>query len=87
MKNRYVFQNKHQLNKTYKSVAAVLLNNADFPTLTPLFPHKSVHNSFIKPAHKPYISSIKPVLVVVRKYCVYNYYLGARNVVHTNALI
>ena len=37
--------------------------------------YKSVHNSFIKPVQKPsYISSIKPVLVVIRKCPVYNSY-------------
>ena len=68
------------------------LNNTDFPTLTPLSPHKtvsdcirvspykSVYNSFIKPVQKPsYISSIKPVPLAVRKCSVYNSSLGARN--------
>ena len=85
-------RNNYQLNKTYKSVTTFSLNNADFPTLTPLCPHKlvsdcisvspykSVHNSFIKPFQKPsYISSIKPVPVAVRKCSVYNSSLGARN--------
>ena len=60
----------------YKSVTTFWINNADFPTLTPLSPgklvsdcvslpsYKSVHNSFIKPVHKPsYTSSIKLVPV------------------------
>ena len=68
------------------------LNNADFPTLTPLSPrksvsdcisvwrYKSVHNSFIKPVQEPsYTSSINPVPLVVRKCSVYNSSLGARN--------
>ena len=78
VKNRYGFQNKHQLNKTYKSVAAFSLNNADFPTLTSLSPRKPVsdcisvlpskyaYDYFIKPVHKlSHISSIKPVAVVL----------------------
>ena len=73
-------------------MAIFLLNNDDFPTLTPLSPrktvsdcisvspYKSVHNFFIKPAQKPsYISSIKPVPLVVRKCSVYNSSLGVRN--------
>ena len=77
VKNRCGFQNNHQLNKTYKSVTAFSLNNADFPTLTSLsprkpssdcisvFPYKSAYDYFIKPVHKPsHISSIKPAAVV-----------------------
>ena len=77
------------------------LNNADFPTLTPLSPrkpvsdcisvspYKSVHNSFIKPVQKPsYISSINPVPLVVRKCSVYNSSLGARNeCVHVSVIV
>ena len=76
----------------HKSVTVFSLNNAEFPTLTPLSPrkpvsyyitvspNKSVHNSFIKPVQKPpYISSIKPVPAVVCKCSVYNFSLGARN--------
>lgn len=71
VKNGYGFQNKHQLNKVSKSVKAFSLNNVYFPTLTFLSPrelfsdcisvlsYKSVHNSFVKPVHKSYISSIK----------------------------
>ena len=71
---------------------AFSLNNAAFPILTPLshcklvsdcisvLPHNGVRNSFIKPAQKPpYLSSIKPVPVVVQKWSVYNSSLGARN--------
>ena len=92
VKSHYESRNKYQLNKTYKSVTIFPLNNADFPTLTPLSPckpisdcisvspYKSVHNSFIKPVQKPsYISSIKPVPLAVRKCSVYNSSLGARN--------
>ena len=60
VKNHYGSWNNYQLSKTYKSVTAFSLNNADFPTLTPLSPHqpdsdcisaspyKSVLNSSIK---------------------------------------
>ena len=45
-----------------------------------ILPYKSVHNSFIKPVQKPsYISSIKPIPLVVRKCSVYNSSVGARN--------
>ena len=92
VKNNYGSRSNYQLSKTYKSVAAFSLNNADFPTLAPLSPrkpvsdcisvspYKSVQNSFIKPVQKPsYISSIKPFPVVVRKCSVYNSSLDARN--------
>ena len=91
VKNHYRSRNNYQLSKTYKSVTAFSLNNADFPTLTPLSPrkpvpdcisvspYKSVHNSFIKPVQKPsYISSIKPVPLVVCKCSIYNSSLGAK---------
>ena len=63
-KNHYGSRNNYQVNKTYKSVTAFSLNNADFPLLTPLsprkpvsgcndvLPYKSVHNSFIKTVQK-----------------------------------
>ena len=88
-------RNKYQLSKTYKSVTAFSLNNADFPTLTPLSPRKtvsdcisvslckSVHNSFIKPVQKPYISSIKSLHLVVRKCSVYKF----RSLILVNALL
>ena len=92
MKNYYGSRNNYQLSKTYKSVTAFSLNNADFPTLTPLSPrklvpdcisvspYKSLRNSFIRAVQKPfYISSIKPVPLVIRKCSVYNFSLGARN--------
>ena len=92
VKSHYRYRKNYQLSKTHKSVTVFSLNNADFPTLTPLSPrkpvsdcisvspYKSVHNSFLKPVQKPsYISSIKPVLIVVRKCSVYNSSLGARN--------
>ena len=91
MKSHYGSRNNYQLSKTHKSVTVFSLNNADFPTLTPLSPrkpvsdcisvspYKSVHNSFIKPVQKPsYISSIKPISLVVRKCSVYDSSLGAR---------
>ena len=91
VKNHYRSRNNYQLSKTYKSVTAFSLNNADFPTLTPLSPrkpvsdcisvspYKSVHNSLIKPVQKPsYISSIKPVPLVVCKCSIYNSSLGAK---------
>ena len=75
----------------YKSVTIFSLNNADFPTLTRLSPcktisdcvsvspYKSVHNSFVKPVQRPsYISSIKPISLVVRKCSIYDSSLGAR---------
>ena len=97
VKNCYGLQNNHQLNKTYKSVTAFSVNNADFPTLTPLSPrkptsdciivssYKSVHNSSIKPVHKPsYIS----VLVVICKCPTYYYSPGVRNeCVHVSLLM
>ena len=77
---------------THLSPLAFSLSNTDFPTLTHLSPLKPVSNcisvspynsvddSFIKPFHKPsYISSIKPVSVVVRKCSIYNSSPGARN--------
>ena len=91
MKNCYGFQNTHQLNKTYQSLTAFSLKNADFPTLTTVSPrtysdcisvssNKSVQNSFIKPVHKSSsISSIKTVSVVVRKRSVYNSPPGVRS--------
>ena len=92
VKNCYGLQSNHQLNKTYKSGTTFSVNNADFPTLTPLSPrklasdcisvssYKSVHNSSIKPVHKPsYISFIKPVLVVVCKCPICNSSPGVRN--------
>ena len=91
VKNYYESRNNYQLSKTYKSVTAFSLNNADFPTLTPLSflkpvydcisvaAYKSLHNFFIKPVQKPsYISSIKPVPAVFRKCSVYSSSLGAR---------
>ena len=65
VKSHYGSRNNYQVSKMYKSVTAFSLNNADFPTLTPLsprklvsdcisvLPSKSVHNSFIKPVQKP----------------------------------
>ena len=42
-------------------------------------PYKSAHNSFVKPVQKPsYISSIKPISLIVRKCSVYDSSLGAR---------
>ena len=88
VKNYYESRNNYQLSKTYKSETAFSLNNADFPTLTPLSfrkpvydcisvaAYKSLHNFFIKPVQKPsYISSIKPVPLAVRKCSVYNFLL------------
>ena len=92
VKNHYGSQGNYQLSKTYKSVTAFSLSNAGFPTLTPLslgkpacdcisvLPYKSVHNSFIKSIQKAsYISSFKPVAVVVYKCSIYNFFLGARS--------
>ena len=91
MKNHYGSRNNYQRSKMYKSVIAFLVNNTDFSTLTPLSSRKPVsgcisvstckfvHNYFIKPVQKPYISSIKPVPVVVRKCSVCNSSLGAKN--------
>ena len=71
-------------------MTAFSLSNADFPTLTPLSPrkpdcisvspYKSVHDSFIKPAQKPfYISSTKLVPLVVPKCSIYSSSFGVRN--------
>ena len=92
VKNHYGSRNNYQISKTYKSVTAFSLNNADFPTLIPLSPgkpvsdfirvspYKSAHNSFIKPVKKTsYISYTRPIPVVVRNCSVYNSSLGARN--------
>ena len=85
------YRNNYQPIKTYKSLTIFSLNNADFPTLTRLSPrktvsdcvsvspYKSVHNSFVKPVQKPsYISSIKPISLVVSKCSVNDSFLGAR---------
>ena len=92
VKSHYESRNNYQLSKTYKSLTIFSLSNADFPTLTPLshctpvsdcisvLSNKSVNNSFFKPVKNPsYISSIKPVPLVVCKCSVYNCSLGARN--------
>ena len=91
MKIHYGSRHNFQPSKTYKSVTTFSLSNADFPALTSLSPlksvsdcislspYKSVYNSFIKPVQKPYISSVKPVRVVVHKCSVYNTSLGAGN--------
>ena len=84
-KNCYVFKSNHQSNKMYKSVTAFSFNNAEFPTLTPLFSckhisdcinvpsYKSVRNSFIKPVHKTSnASSVKTVPEFVYKCFIYN---------------